>query len=598
MPNSPKLLNELPESLLLYIFSCLPASDIPSVHRVCTLFHRVTTDYWLWKNNLKKYFPHYLPPLNNEEKVDYRKIFYKAMQSDYSCTQEVGFLEYREQSFSKEQAELFNAAKLGALDLFLKALETYDNIEKLKQLLSLTDQTERTLLHWAGYFNRQNIIDCVFEKLSTLFVVEGIIDHTKEIGGLNYRQLAVLCNQIDIIKSLTNDELEALDSRSKSILELAVPCCHMSLVRYLVEGRGLDLSISSNSGRKPLHYAAAHGNSETLDYVLSNCTVSRADTVTLYAASIECNNAISMQYLLDHDYDLNALESIPHNRGNLKIMFSSKDSALKTALRRGTPALAIMLLANPACNGHLALEEKIYRNPYTFTPEMNLALAQQLFQSVKADYLDDKGNYDTVKKDEFGNTLFHWLAFCNQVDILRSLADKLSNEKNSSRHTPAHLAAICGHIEIIEIFLSNGMDVNTPYDYEATLLHTAAVNGQKELVRYLVAFPGINLNCRNYHYSTPLREACEEGHEEIASILLEAGADVNLTNLHKVTPLIAAAEKGHVNIVKLLLSHPETDVTLKAVNDGTALEFAEHHGHKECAELLKTHQPSNYCIIS
>lgn len=121
----PMLLDELPESLLLHIFSYLPAGDLPSVHHVSTLFHRVTTDNWLWKNNLKKYFPHHLPPLINEENVDYRKIFYKAMQSDYSCTREVASWEYRDYPFCKEEAELFNAAKLGALDLFVKAFETY-----------------------------------------------------------------------------------------------------------------------------------------------------------------------------------------------------------------------------------------------------------------------------------------------------------------------------------------------------------------------------------------------------------------------------------------------------------------------------------------
>lgn len=592
----PKLLNELPESLLLHIFSYLPSRDLSSIHYVSTLFHRVANDNWFWKNNVKRYFPHYLPPIANEEGVDYRKIFYNAMKSDYRCPRQVAFLEYIHQPFSKEEAEMFNAAKLDALDLFLKSLAAYDSPEKLEQLLSLADQTQRTLFHWAGYFASQRILDCIFENMSALFTVEGTIDHAKEIGGLTYRQFAVMCNQIGIIKQLTDDELQALNSRDELILALAIPCCHIDLIRYLVEKRGLDLSQSID-GRKPLHYAAAHGNSETLKYVLSKCEVANADTVTLFAASIQCNNAISMQFLLENDYDVNAHESIPQRLGNVIVISSSKNCALKTALTRKCPVLAIMLLANPACNANVALEETIYRNPYTFSPEMNLALAQRLFQSVRKYYLGDNGNYETSKKYPFGNSIFHWLAFCNQVEILRSLSDRLRNEANSSRHTPAHLAAICGHLDIVKIYLSNGLDVNTPYDYSATLLHTATGHGHKELVSYLAAYPGINLNSRNGHDSTPLREACTEGYEEIAVILLEAGADVNLSNLHRVTPLIAAAEKGHVNIVKMLLAHPEIDVNLKVINGSTALDYAQHNGHEECAELLKTHQSSNRCII-
>lgn len=593
----PQLRNEFPNELLLSIFSYLPVNDLSSVCCVSRFFHQVGNDNLLWKNNVKKYFPHYLPLLVNEKDVDYKKIFYNSMKSDYKCTRQVDAWESIRQPFNKEEVKLFNAAKLDVLDLFAKSLEAYDTLEKLEQLLSLTDQTERTLFNWAGYFANQRILDCIFKNINGLFTVEGNIDHTKEINGFTYYQFAVMCNQIDIIKQLTNDELQVLNSRDNPISALAIDCCHIELTRYLCEERSLDLSQQSIDGRKPFHYAAAHGNSEILKYVLSKCEVTNADTVTLYTASISCNNAVSMQLLLKDNYDVNAHANIPRRLGNVIVRFSSEDSALQTALSRKSPVLAIMLLANPACNAHIALKKTIYHNLYTFSPEMNLALAQRLFESVKRYYLDDNNNYDTSKKDQFGNSIFHWLAFCNQVEILHSFSDTLYNEENSSHHTPAHLAAICGHLNIIKIYLSNGLDVNTSYNYSATLLHTATCNGHQELVRYLAAYPEINLNLCNDHDSTPLREACAEGHEDTVAILLEAGADVNLCNLHGVTPLIAAAEKGNANILKMLLAHSEINVNLKVINGSTALDYARRNGHEECVRLLKTHQNSSYCVV-
>lgn len=257
-----------------------------------------------------------------------------------------------------------------------------------------------------------------------------------------------------------------------------------------------------------------------------------------------------------------------------------------------------MLLAKPECNAHVALEEKKYDTPYAFSVEMNRDLGDYLFQSVRQFYVDEQGNYDTTKKDFFQNTLFHWLAFCNQVVILQSFPNRLENENNSSGQTPAHLAAICGHLDIIKMYLSRGLDVNTPYDYSATLLHTAARHGHKELVSYLVTYPGIDLNPRNGHYSTPLREACDKGFEEIVSILLEAGADVNLSNLHQMTPLITAAEKGYARILEILLAYPQINVKSKVINGCTALDYARQNGHEDCVTLLRSHEKCNSCILS
>jgi ankyrin repeat protein len=567
-----RLLNELPEELVLRIFSYLPDSDLLSARHVSRFFYRIANDNLLWKNHVKKYFPHYLPPLVKAE-IDYKKIFYNAMKSDYQGTHWISEWESICQPFNIEEVKLFNAAKLNALDLFSKSLAAYDTPKKLESLLCLTDKTHRSLFHWAGYFANQSILNCIFTKIKGLFTVHNTIN------GLTYYQYAVLCNQIDIIKQLRNDELRTLNQGDKPITALAIDCCHLDLTRYLFEERGLELTQVTNEGHKSFQYAAAHGNSEILKYVLSKCHVTEDGTFILYTASISCNNAITMQLLLKENYAVPAQGSIP------------------LALDQKSPVLTIMLLANLGCNAHIALNKKIDNNFYTFSPEMNLALAERLFESVKQYYLDDNNNYDTAKKDQFGNSIFHWLAFCNQVEILSSLAGTLANEKNSNDLTPTYLAAICGHLNIVKIYLASGFDVNTPGTYQTTLLHTAAYHGHTELVRSLTTYPQIDLNARNDHNSTPLRTACAEGHADIVAILLGAGADVNLPNLHGVTPLIAAAENGNANILELLLAHPDINVNSKVINGCTALDYARQNGHQGCIRLLKAHQNSHNCLV-
>lgn len=54
---------------------------------------------------------------------------------------------------------------------------------------------------------------------------------------------------------------------------------------------------------------------------------------------------------------------------------------------------------------------------------------------------------------------------------------------------------------------------------------------------------------------TPLHEACNHGHFNVASILIKSGANVNAKGYEDVTPLHDAALVGQLKMVKLLLSH-------------------------------------------
>ena len=53
---------------------------------------------------------------------------------------------------------------------------------------------------------------------------------------------------------------------------------------------------------------------------------------------------------------------------------------------------------------------------------------------------------------------------------------------------------------------------------------------------------------------TPLLIACQQGHLDVARLLLERGADVNRAT-EKGTPLAIAQKKGHSSIVALLEEH-------------------------------------------
>ena len=121
-------------------------------------------------------------------------------------------------------------------------------------------------------------------------------------------------------------------------------------------------------------------------------------------------------------------------------------------------------------------------------------------------------------------------------------------------------------------------------EYDSKLLE-AAINGETELVKLLIA-AGTDVNKADNDWGrTPLYRAASEGHTECVKLLIAAGADVNKANKLGKTPLFTAAMNGHTECVKLLLA-AGADVNKANKLGETLLYTAARCGHTECAKLL------------
>ncbi|XP_016960049.1 GA-binding protein subunit beta-1 isoform X2 [Drosophila biarmipes] len=91
-------------------------------------------------------------------------------------------------------------------------------------------------------------------------------------------------------------------------------------------------------------------------------------------------------------------------------------------------------------------------------------------------------------------------------------------------------------------------------------LHFAAMNNQLEICEILLQ-GGINMDAKTKVDRTPLHLACYYGHERVVSLLLALKCSVNSRDMLRMTPLHWAVEKGHKGIVRLLLKC-QADVAL------------------------------------
>ncbi len=151
--------------------------------------------------------------------------------------------------------------------------------------------------------------------------------------------------------------------------------------------------------------------------------------------------------------------------------------------------------------------------------------------------------------------------------------------------SPLQVASRKGNIEIAQILLDAGSDVNRKGDRWATPLYLACENRDKKMVELLLAH-GANTNiqqCGNHDFA--LQEACVNGNEAIIGLLLENGAKADLRGGYFDNTLQAACAFGTESITRMLLSHG-ADANLSVWNFGSPLGNACTHGKLEVAKFL------------
>ena len=128
--------------------------------------------------------------------------------------------------------------------------------------------------------------------------------------------------------------------------------------------------------------------------------------------------------------------------------------------------------------------------------------------------------------------------------------------------SPLHAAAICGDLELVQVLLDYGLDINLKDDFDFTPLSRASQKGFKNAgVARLLLDHGADPNVRTWRqvaditYSTPLHLAVEDGEVEIARLLLERGASVEAQDGQGRTPVDVASGEQRDELITLLLEH-------------------------------------------
>ncbi|MGD2180784.1 ankyrin repeat domain-containing protein [Lusitaniella coriacea] len=160
--------------------------------------------------------------------------------------------------------------------------------------------------------------------------------------------------------------------------------------------------------------------------------------------------------------------------------------------------------------------------------------------------------------------------------------------------TPLMLAAMQGHVSVVELLIARQTDVNARDCLGKDALCLACSNGHLPVVRALVN-AGVSINQQDSQGDTPLLLALSHQHIPLATFLVESGADVNAKNEEKRTPLMAAIhEEEYLEIIQTLVERG-ADVNAVSEDGDTVMTLADLFEHHRIVKFLVKQGAEKQC---
>jgi len=138
--------------------------------------------------------------------------------------------------------------------------------------------------------------------------------------------------------------------------------------------------------------------------------------------------------------------------------------------------------------------------------------------------------------------------------LVQQLLDSGANVdgEEGSEIPPVFIASWLGHVDIVDLLLQHGADVNRSGSFDGRCaVHVASLMGHSTVLEMLLQH-GADVNRCDLAGNSALYECCKQGRHAIARLLLKYGARNDPHERYGKTPADVALERGHVELFQLI----------------------------------------------
>ena len=363
---------------------------------------------------------------------------------------------------------------------------------------------------------------------------------------------------------------------------------------------GADVNAPDYAGNTPLLYAAWEGNAETTAFLLghgADPNFKQAGPTPLGAAVAAGKTAV--------------VEILVSAGARVDVRYRDDRTPLQLAALNGFDQIAELLLKAGAdvaatdATDHTALDDAVLSARASVIPVLlrhgagprrvrsqdgrgPLAEAGLKGNAAIVNLLVSAGA-DPAARDNFGQTpLDLALAYKNRAAISAYL--RLAQDRPDCRAAADHAmetATLRGRLQLVQLLLDAGFDLNRADPGASPYLHQAALKGHAKIVQLLLA-RGADANALDGNGSTPLHNAASGGSTDVITVLLDRGARIDAAERNSgATPLMLAASLSRTAAVALLLARG-ADPGLRDSSGHTALDRARETDDNPTIKLLET----------
>lgn len=248
-------------------------------------------------------------------------------------------------------------------------------------------------------------------------------------------------------------------------------------------------------------------------------------------------------------------------------------------------SLAELLFDPDARNTLLSWRDKLGLNITCRAAALgNLPLIQRLLANHIFQLTSDQGSVSPLAlAAQFGHVdVFRLIA--NDGEVGRSQVSAVDDLQRS----PAHYCAAGGHIPVLQEIKGIGLDPSAADSLGSTPLHQALTSEQTPLACYLIStLPKNSLGHPDQLGSTPLHIAVRTGSLDAVVALVEQGVRTDPRDHQLNTPLHNAAQGQHFNIARVLCKANASSVKAPNLRAETPLGIAKRVGDLALKTLFK-----------